>query len=40
MACTACALPKCLQDVHAATVWLYSVASVQLITPEHGYSVI
>jgi hypothetical protein len=24
-------------DVQAATVRLYSVASVQLTTPEHGY---
>jgi hypothetical protein len=32
------ALPKRLQDVHAAIVWLYSAASAQLITFEHGYS--
>jgi hypothetical protein len=32
------ALSKSLQDVHAATVQLYSTMSVQLITPGHSYS--
>jgi hypothetical protein len=31
-------LPKRLQDVQTATVRLYSAASAQLTTPEHGYS--
>jgi hypothetical protein len=32
------ALLKHLQDVQAATMWLYSTASAQLTTPVHGYS--
>jgi hypothetical protein len=32
------ALLKRLQDVHAATVRLYSAASAQLTTPGHSYS--
>jgi hypothetical protein len=31
-------LPTRLQDVHAATVRLYSAASTQLTTSGHGYS--
>jgi hypothetical protein len=32
------ALPKRLQDVHAATVRLYGAALAQLTTPEHDYN--
>jgi hypothetical protein len=32
------ALPKRLQDVHVVTMRLYSAASAQLTTFEHGYS--